>query len=137
MQAPSGKELLNQLIVREALDQAWHDSQPDDPTQRHEEGGWIYLDMTSGEIMVRRARSGGQALMDLAQPPIVPGALVVAKFHTHPNPTAEGWEPGPSDSDLRTDTIHGVPDLIRADDGVHFSGPDRRDGGLQGKPGYP
>jgi hypothetical protein len=37
---------------------------------------------------------------------------------------------------LLTDTIHGVPDLIRADGGVYISGPDRRRGGLMGEPGY-
>jgi hypothetical protein len=63
--------------------------------------------------------------------------VVVGKFHTHPNPTAEGWDPGPSPGDQQVDAIHGVPDLIRAEDGIHVSGPDSRRGGLGGGPGYP
>jgi hypothetical protein len=68
---------------------------------------------------------------------MVAGSVVVGKFHTHPNPTIEGWEPGPSESDLLTDASHGVPDLIRADNGVYVSGPDQRRGGLAGGPGFP
>jgi len=62
---------------------------------------------------------------------------VVGKFHTHPNPSSEGWNPGPSAADRAIDKRHGVPDLIRADDGIHFSGPERRRGGSAGEPGYP
>ncbi len=137
MQAPIAKELLNDLAVQQALEQAWRDSLADDPINRHEEGGWIYLAPATGQITIKRAASGGQALVDLSDPPLLQGSFVVGKFHTHPNPTAEGWEPGPSESDLRIDALHGVPDLIRADTGVFFSGPDTREGGLQGKPGYP
>jgi hypothetical protein len=63
--------------------------------------------------------------------------VVVGKFHTHPNPTLEGWDPGPSIADQRVDALHGVPDLIRADDGVYHSGPDSRRGGLGGNAGFP
>jgi hypothetical protein len=124
-------------IVRQALEQAWTDSLADDPTRRHEEGGWIYQDLATGEVLVRRAPSGVRAEIRLANPPVVDGSVVVGKFHTHPNPTAEGWTPGPSPSDIMVDARHGVPDLIRADDGTHYSGPDRRRGGLGGNPGYP
>ncbi|PWU10185.1 MAG: hypothetical protein C5B50_25995 [Verrucomicrobia bacterium] len=63
--------------------------------------------------------------------------MVVGKFHTHPNPTAEGWEPGPSAADLYVDEMHGVPDLIRADNGIYASGPTSRRGGLAGGSGFP
>ena len=76
-------------------------------------------------------------MIDLQNPPIIVGSVVVGKFHTHPNPTAEGWEGGPSASDLQIDALHGVPDLIRADDGVYVSGPNHRRGGLVGDPGFP
>jgi hypothetical protein len=36
---PTAAELLNDPTVHQALEQAWVDSQPDDPSQRHEEGG--------------------------------------------------------------------------------------------------
>lgn len=95
------------------------------------------MGVTSGEIAVRRQAAGRQASIDLSSPPILPGFIVVGKFHTHPNPTSEGWAPGPSRRDLKVDAIHGVPDLIRADNGVHVSGPDARRGGLSGGPGFP
>ena len=136
MKAPTASELLNQHTVRQALESAWLDSQPDSQRERHEEGGWIYMDMTTGLITVRRVEHGGPALIDLNHPPLVAGSVVVGKFHTHPNPTSDGWEPGPSKSDRRLDQLHGVPDLIRSDSGVYFSGPERRRGGISGSPGY-
>jgi hypothetical protein len=137
MQAPTASELLNDPTVRRAIDQAWADSMPDDPGRRHEEGGWIYLNTTTGEIAVRRAPRGARAAIDLGSPEAVADYVVVGKFHTHPNPTAEGWNSGPSANDLLVDALHGVPDLIRADDGVHISGPEQRRDGLLGGPGYP
>jgi len=123
--------------VQEAIEQAWNDSRPADPTQRHEEGGWIFIDTTTGEISVQRQAAGQQAAIDLDSPPIVLGSVVVGKFHRHPNPISEGWDPGPSRHDQIVDALHGVPDLIRADDGIHISGPDSRRGGLAGGPGFP
>ena len=130
-------ELSNHPVVQRALEEAWLDSQTNEPARRHEEGGWIYLDLASGDLLVRRAPCGRRSSIDLNQPPLLAGAVVVGKFHTHPNPTAEGWLPGPSAADSRNATRHGVPSLIRADDGIHTTGPDRRRGGLGGNPGYP
>jgi hypothetical protein len=137
MQAPTAVELLSHAVVQLELELAWVDSLPGNPVLRHEEGGWIYMNVTTGVLTARRATNGGQAFIDLNNPPVLDGCLIVAKFHTHPNPTAEGWEGGPSETDLRTDAFHGVPDLIRADNGVYVSGPDCREGGLVGNPGYP
>jgi hypothetical protein len=137
MQAPTAADLLNERSVQEALEQAWKDSLPGNPYQRHEEGGWIYLDDTTGVVEVRRAPSGAQTSLDLSRPPVVPGGVVVATFHTHPNPSAEGWEPGPSADDTQSAWLFGVPCLIRADDGIHTTGPVSRRGGLTGGPGYP
>ena len=137
MQAPTAAALLNELVVQQALEQAWIDSLPGDPVQRHEEGGWIYIDITTGAITARRASAGAQTTLDLGSPPVVPGAVVVATFHTHPNPSAESWEPGPSAADTQSALLFGVPCLIRADDGVHTTGPASRRGGLSGAPGYP
>jgi hypothetical protein len=136
-EAPSAAEMMGDPRVQEALEQAWRDSLPADPTGRHEEGGWIYMEIATGRLIVRRAAGGGRAAINLADPPTIGGAVVVGKFHTHPNPSAEGWNPGPSRIDLLTDALHGVPDLIRADDGIHVSGPDSRRGGLTGSAGYP
>jgi hypothetical protein len=119
------------------MQDAWNDSKANDPALRHEEGGWIYMNPTTGAITTRRAPAGAQAALDLNNPPEVPGSVVVGKFHTHPNPTSEGWDPGPSPADTRNANRHGVPSLIQADDGVHSTGPDSRRGGLGGGPGYP
>ncbi|MBW3597318.1 MAG: hypothetical protein KY475_08590 [Planctomycetes bacterium] len=137
MQAPTADELLREPAVQEALEQAWIDSLADDPLRRHEEGGWVYLNTTTGSIGIRRAPVGGQAFLDLSSPPILPDAVVVATFHTHPNPSAEGWESGPSTADTQSAWGFGVPCIIRADDGIHTTGPNSRRGGLTGGRGYP
>jgi hypothetical protein len=137
MQAPTTAELLNEPTDQQALDNAWVDSLANDPARRHEEGGWIYMDTTTGAIVVRRAPAGSQAILDLTAPAVVPGSVVVATFHTHPNPSAEGWDTGPSTADTQSAWLFGVPCLIRADDGIHTTGPDSRRGGLLGGPGYP
>ena len=64
MQAPTIADLLNDPTVRQALEEAWTDSLPADPIQRHEEGGWVYLDTTTGGITAQRATPGTQALVD-------------------------------------------------------------------------
>lgn len=135
--APTVADLLQSPVVRQALEDAWSDSAAGDPARRHEEGGWVYADTTSGVISVQRAPAGGQAVLDLTNPPTVPGSVVVATFHTHPNPSAEGWDPGPSAADTHSAWVFGVPCLIRADDGIHTTGPVSRRGGLAGGPGYP
>jgi hypothetical protein len=135
--APTAAELVQNPNVTAALEAAWNDSLPADPQQRHAEGGWIYYDLSKGTISVVRATSGQQRSIGLGLPPELPGCVVVGKFHTHPNPTDEGWEPGPSPRDEVIDGLHGVPDLIRSDQGVWVSGPDSRRGGLGGSPGFP
>lgn len=135
--APTANELLANPIVLRALDEAWADSQVDDATRRHEEGGWVYMDVATRAVAIRRAAPGRQTAVDLSSPPLIEGCVVVGKYHTHPNPSSEGWNPRPSASDSSIDERHGVPDLVRADSGVYLSGPDSRCGGLSGEPGYP
>ena len=86
MQAPTVTDLLNHLAVQQMLEQAWTDSMPSDALKRHEEGGWIYFDTTTGAITHRRAPAGAESFLDLSNAPILPGSTVVATFHTHPNP---------------------------------------------------
>lgn len=134
---PTAAELQNDPIVQAALQQAWTDSQPADPTNRHEEGGWIYVNPTTGQVTTIRAPAGARARLGLGSPPEVPGSVLVGTFHTHPNPTSEGWDPGPSSTDDHSAAHTGVPWLIQADDGVHSTGPASRRGGLGGGPVYP
>ena len=137
MQAPTATELRDHPLVQQALEQAWIDSLPDDARRRDEEGGWIYCEVAAGGILVRRAPSGGQALLDLSAPGEIPGFLVVPTFHTHPNPSNEGWVFSPSEDDIRSAFLFGVPCLIRADDGIYTTGPESRRGGLTGESGFP
>ena len=137
MQAPTVAELLNHLLAQQALEEAWLDSRPNDPAQRHEEGGWFYLDTTTGALTVKRAAPGARSILDLNSPRLVVGSVVIATFHTPPNPPAEGWDPGPSVADTQSAQLLGVPCIIRAEDGVHTTGPDSRRGGLAGGPGFP
>ena len=136
-QAPTDQDLLAHSTVQVALAEAWLDSQASDPVARHEEGGWIYMDLSTGDISVQRAARGMTDNIDLGNPPTVLGSVVVGTFHTHPNPTSEGWFPGPSPADQRWAQVSGVPWLIQADDGTHTTGPVSRRGGLAGVPGYP
>ncbi len=137
MNAPSVADLLNHGEVQRALDEAWANSFPNDPVRRHEEGGWVYMEVQTGDISVRHASAGLRASVDLTTPPVVPGSVVVATFHTHPNPTADGWNPGPSQADTQSAWLLGVPCIIRADDGIYTTGPGSRRGGLVGGPGFP
>jgi len=123
--------------VVSALEVAWRDSHLGDPQDRHEEGGWIYQHVADQFIEIRRATTGAAATIDLQGPPEIPGAFVVATFHTHPHPSEEGWYTGPSQADIDSAKTVGVPCIIRADDGIHTTGPDSRRGGLTGPPGFP
>jgi hypothetical protein len=133
-EAPTADELHMNSVVQAALEAAWNDSLADDPMLRHEEGGWIYWDSADEDVSVIRARAGQTSEIELDDPPEIDGSFVIGKFHTHPNPSSEGWDPRPSRGDRIVDAIHGVPDLIRSDDGIHHSGPERRRGGLIGTP---
>jgi hypothetical protein len=134
---PTAQELMSDPTVVSALASAWHDSLPHDSYKRHEEGGWIYCHASSGVISVKRALHGSRSYVDLSSPPHVEGHVVVATFHTHPNPTSEGWYPGPSNDDSRSAWYLGVPCIIQADDGVYTTGPSSRRGGLSGSPAFP
>lgn len=134
--APTGTELAANSIVSAAIDASWTDSQVADPANRHEEGGWIYMDTTTGAITTRRAPRGGGASINLWNPPEVSGSVVVGNWHTHPNPTSEGWEPGPSGADTTNQGRRNVPGIVRADDGDHIFGATRR-ASLSGNAGFP
>lgn len=134
---PTASDLLADPVVQAAMQQAWIDSLPGDPVARHEEGGWVYMETTTGQVSVRRAPTGTGDSLDLGNPPVIPASVVVGTFHTHPNPTDDGWEPGPSPNDRYWAQVSGVPWLIQADDGMHVIGPASRRGGLAGDPGYP
>ena len=94
MHAPTIAELLAHPLVQAALDQAWIDSLPLDAARRHEEGGWVYMNALTGTISIQRAPVGGQATLDISNPPIVAGSVVVATFHIYPNPRRKAGSRG-------------------------------------------
>lgn len=136
-QPPTASELLVHPEVIRALDEAWADSEVNGANNRHEEGGWIYLELSTGGILTRRAPAGTRSRLSLGNPPLLANHMIVGTFHTHPNPASEGWATGPSTQDERAATFSGVPWLIRAEDGDHSTGPTSRRGGLGGGLGYP
>jgi hypothetical protein len=136
-QPPTVSDLLAHPNVIQALAEAWTDSEVEDPANRHEEGGWVYLDLSTGDILTRRASRGTRSRLSLTNPPLLSNHVIVGTFHTHPNPASEGWLIGPSSQDEQAATYSGVPWLIRAEDGVHWTGPASRRDGLAGGPGFP
>ena len=133
----TASELLEHPEVVQGLVEAWADSKANDPTNRHEEGGWIYLELSTGVIVLQRAPTGTRSRLSLANPPLLPNHVIVGTYHTHPNPASEGWLTEPSSQDERAANFSGVPWLSSAEDGDYSTGPDSRRGGLAGGPGLP
>ena len=135
--APSAAELEANPVIQAAFAAAWADSLADDASLRHEEGGFIYANPLTGDVVIRRAPPGLRRQLDLSRPPVVSGCFLVATYHTHPNPVALGWDPEPSADDRLEAMDSGVPWFVVSEIGVFVTGPDRRVGGLQGPSGYP
>jgi hypothetical protein len=132
--APTRRELLVHPIVRRAIEQAWLDSMPQDPEQRHEEGGWIYLNVKTGAVFTHRAERGATAQIDLSVPVLYVDSVIVGTFHTHPHPPGE-YIAGPSRSDMEMDESRGVPGIVRSWAGYHAYGCEQR-ASLEGKTGF-
>jgi hypothetical protein len=135
--APSADELRANPVVQAAFAAAWADSFADDPVLRHEEGGYIYFNPTTGNVMVRRFPPGSEGFLDLSSPPDIRDHYLVATFHTHPTPAALGWMPDPSPDDFSLAVGSGVPWFIVSEEATYVVGPDRRAGGCSGPRGYP
>lgn len=137
MDAPTASELQAHPVVQAAFAAAWADSFPDDPSLRHEEGGYIYMKPTTGEIVIRRALPGGVDSIDLSHPPVVPNAFLVATYHTHAIPPHGRITAGPSPDDIFHAFDSGVPWFVVSHVGEFVTGPDQRVGGFSGPNGYP
>jgi hypothetical protein len=130
--APTAAELLATPIVRQALDQAWRDTQADDSAHGNpharEQGGWIYIDIRSGELSIRRSTRypRNPFSISLDPPDIVQGATIVGSFHTHPS---DPFAPA-NEIDITLQGQYGVPGFIRGRGGrTQTYGPDHRAGG--------
>ena len=137
MEAPSANELQADPTVRAAFATAWADSFPDDPQLRHEEGGFIYYNPTTGAISVRRTPPGLTSELDLSYPPILRDSYLVGIFHTHPISAALGYMPDPSRADYKLAADAGLPFFTIHEDQNYVIGPERRVGGCTGPAGYP
>jgi hypothetical protein len=99
-QPPVGFALRKRTAVREAFSAAWADSEPG--PDGHEEGGWIYLDLVTGAISVRRAdpEASLSKRIQLGYPPTVDDAVLIGTFHTHPIPGPYQGFASDADEDL-------------------------------------
>jgi hypothetical protein len=134
--APTGAEMLQDATVRAALAAAFTASNPAvtiwpthdpaqvgnacnpppagaPPTTAHEEGGFIYLNLITGELSTRRVAAGAQAALTLTAPAVVADSIVVGGFHTHPNVGACWGAPFFSGADTAWATANAVPLLMR------------------------
>jgi hypothetical protein len=155
-QTPTGNELLSHRTVRATMAAAWTASTPGvtrwvtpapgsalaatcNPVPgaaapaAHEEGGWVYLNLITGDLSTRRAAAGGQAGINVnVGAPTVTDSVMVATFHTHPNVGACWGAVTPSGADTTNANARGIPNLIRgafptvADIDDVFTGPNRR-----------
>jgi hypothetical protein len=163
--APSGNRMRRNATVRAALAAAWTASTPAvtiwpvhdpahvgdpcnpplagaPPTSAHEEGGFIYMNLITGNLTTRSVPAGGQAALVLAAPPVVANSIVVGGFHTHPNVGTCWGAPFFSGDDIAWSAFNGVPLLMRgafpgiANTSDHATGNTRRHlAGNRGLPG--
>ena len=128
-QAPTATELIANSVVKSALDTAWKASNvPAGLGKRHEEGGYILMDLATGQLSILKASPGKTGeLVAMMLPNITPprGKIVVAHFHTHPNPE-EGMAQECSSDEPEKFEADGVPGLIRSAKGTFHCGPKRR-----------
>lgn len=100
--------VLDESVVRAALQQAWRDSKPG-LTGGYEEGGFVLQDPNSN-LSVTRWPAGGQNTIALPQYTNckIGERDIVATFHTHPN-TGSEYLQEPSETDKRA--VHDDHDL--------------------------
>ncbi len=106
--------------VKKGMNEAWTDSKASDPSQRHEEGGFIVKNK-DGSYDVERWPSGQQSAVGIpnqAPDGTYNGREVVGTFHTHPNP-GPGWDQGPSMQDAKVLTTIKGTDYIVSDQKVY------------------
>jgi len=134
MPAPTATELAGNQVVLEALELAWSDSTSLDPINRHEEGGWIYLEVTTGRLIVRRAPAGKQASVNLSTPLPTAGAVIVGNSTPTqtPPPTAGSLDRVPQTCESMPCTA--CPTLFGPTTGRTFRGPTAEGVALQAAP---
>ena len=116
--------LKDQTITREFA-AAWADSRSSHPSHRHEEGGYI-VQNPDGTRAVIRWPQGEQ--FRIAPPPLDENnwynkQVVIAAFHTHPNPSIDElgrqWQQEPSSADRRWHERWKLPGFVISRDFVY------------------
>ncbi len=118
---PGPAAMLADANVQAALTSAWAASNaaltsppPAPPTPGvHEEGGFVYLDLVTGDMSTSRVPPGAQASLPLNDPEPPDHAVTVGGFHTHPNVGPAWGAPFASGADQRWANRNGIPLLIR------------------------
>ncbi|MFA6923668.1 MAG: DUF4157 domain-containing protein [Bacteroidales bacterium] len=136
--APTGDEMLDNFTVRIALNTAWEASNvaitiwashSDDPadagnacnpaigavtaTTAHEEGGFVYMNLLTGNLSTIAVSGGAQAGLTLNNPATVADSVVVGGYHTHPNVGVCWGTPFFSPEDEAWSAANGVPILMK------------------------
>jgi len=111
-------DLLAEPAIIAEIKRAWLESQVDDAAKRHEEGGYITLGPDQS-LAIERWLRGSQSR--ILPPPMdrkncYNGRVVVATFHTHPNPPidedGQEWEQSPGESDRRWHARRGLRGFV-------------------------
>lgn len=104
--------VLDDAAIRGLFLRAWHESQPG-TAAAHEEGGFVFRN-ADGSLGLERWPVGSQN--QILVPPHADGRsgdrLIVATFHTHPNPGSD-YQQEPSLTDIRG--VRDDPDLSNPD----------------------
>jgi hypothetical protein len=116
--------LLNSAIISELI-RAWRESEPENPQNRHEEGGYVIVTVDALHDVKRWPRGEQSGIL----PPALDangrynGLLVAAAFHTHPNPPVDEdgqeWLQAPSTADRRWHRVHRLPGIVISRDYVY------------------
>jgi hypothetical protein len=112
MEEDNALDPLSDRAICAEIGRAWQESEANDPTSRHEEGGYIVRNADRSLSIVRWLRGEQSGIM----PPAMhgenryDGREVVATFHTRPNPLVDElgreWKEGPSERDRRWHIRH-------------------------------
>jgi hypothetical protein len=119
--APGPGALLGDPNVQSALAAAWAASNAaitpappaPGPPGVHEEGGYIYLNLITGNITTSAAAPGAQASLPLNDPDPPEHSITVGGFHTHPNVGPAWGAPFASPADANWAARNGIPLLLR------------------------
>ena len=115
-------DVVNDPVVRAALDDAWRASHEGAPGE-HEEGGFVFQchgGPTGYETRIQRWPAGTSEHSAVQRGPEPPdGCRAVAFFHTHPGGAGdpEFDNDHPSDNDQNFATRYGLPGIIRFGEG--------------------